>query len=192
MTKDQDRLLKQASALSWHLYEEADRALQSWAAVQQTKRYNAVVLQSATANQFRNLDVGQAYQQTVNACLRDTLMTLCRMTDPPNQSPLSLFQIPLLLNNPELRAAINNDWRWNCPSGAKNKIVLSHQRLLEKLVPEFDKNVKVSTWKESEVVFQNPINILKCRAELKRFRDAIIAHANDKSELGGLTSSELT
>ncbi len=186
MTEDQERLLNTASDLSFHLYEEADRALKSWAAVQPTARCNTFIVQSGAAQQFRNLGLSEAYHHMVEASLRDTIMTLCRMTDSPKQSILSTFQIAELLKNQELQTAVDGEWRWEASAGAERRRVSRHLRFLKKRVPEFNTQVKIETWKEAEGVFVKPITMTKCRAELKRFRDAIIVHAADKSKLGGL------
>lgn len=101
--------VEQGRRISLRLHEEADRALRYWATVEANRLAHEPWRPHWRPQQTRNLALGAALRDVVQASLEATLLILSRMTDPTVQSDCSLFHVPSLLSDDVVAAVRGKD-----------------------------------------------------------------------------------
>lgn len=174
-------LVDEGRKLSFHLYEEAEKAIASWAVVEADRLSHEPCRRTWQRVQPRNFSLGAAHAQIVQACERDALMTLGRMTDYPKNDQYSLFGISKLLSHPGVLNALRLEALEQTEQFDRATLWLKQR------VGEFDRTLKAYNWREADEkkFAESPYTLMKSRAELDRFRNAMIAHAGDRNHLGG-------
>lgn len=163
--------------LAWHLQSEGEKLIASWAVVEAAWSCLLPAKFPTKNYLFRSLDLANAFEDLQTAAMRDALMTLGRLTD--NRS-CSLFGSVNLLADQNISRALQQ-------THSGEKFDRAHRFLICR-VGNFAPDLKAKTWSESEQkrLRERPYTLMKCRAELDRFRNAQLAHAGDKTPLGGL------
>lgn len=182
MHKSVSDLVEEGRDLSFHLYQEAEKAITSWAAVEAARFSCEPWRRSWQHVQPRNSSLGASHAHLVQACMRDALMTLGRMTDPPKKNQYSLFGVSKLLLDPRVQNALR-------PEALNEAEQFDHAvRWLEQRVGHFDTSLSAVDWREADIrqLSKRPYTVMKFRAELDRFRNSKLAHAGDGTRLGGL------
>lgn len=181
--------IEEGRALSFHLYEEAGRALRSWAVIEARRLAQEPWRAGYRAFRPRDFSLGEALHDIEGFALRDALMTLARMTDPPNEQmtdppnkKLTLFELPGLLADSDLVTELG---RSHGGADFQHALAFVRSRCL------WDKRVKIKDVHaaqdvEDEGKFCCGSSLMVFRAELQRFRNAMLAHAGDRADIGGI------
>jgi hypothetical protein len=174
------QLLAEGRDLSFHLVEEAERALGSWAVLEANRLSHEPWRRSFHLVQFRNLDIGEAHHQIVGASLRDALSTLGRMTDPPRDGNLTLFRIAEILALKDVKEDLLDVIGRSCAPDKEQSLVQADLNFLSKHLQRFDPSLK------GKGQIRRPYSLMMFRAELHPFRNHLFAHARNKTNLGGI------
>ena len=179
LSKSTNNALQSGRGLSFHLYEEADRFLRSWAVVESERLSREPWRVGSRPLQMRSLQLSEAHRDLATASLRDALMCLGRMTDVPQGDKLTIFKLPGLMTD-----NVIDHLRNVCGGPGFDRAAL----FLRGPVCKWDAEIKAKTWRDSEQknLCERPYTLMNFRTEYSRFRNALHAHAADKTNLGGL------
>jgi hypothetical protein len=168
MTNDLAARLEEAKCITKRLAAEGHTARRSWTLFEGLNGTN-INHRAALHREINKLALGGPMQGIVDVLVRDTLLALFRMTDPPGQKSerLTLCRLSQLLAEQDLRSDRETEARgWIAGDAA---MAIKAMNFITDLVPP--------SWTKAPT---DP-RLFNLRENLKPLRDSMLAHALDTS-----------